>query len=356
MDMELDYADIAERYRTLRMYHHPIPEEEAEIVDGLAARLEELLAKARLRDRQLGPVKRKFTNVTEGEVREFAERASEVQADFEKNGPGAPGIDMEEGLVRLEQYTALVGDILKRREELALAQKLFNMAVQSYPEIAAVEQTLKKLQALYELYKEQRDVKGSWSDILWSELDLAVLERGMEGFQGQLASLQRLYGEEIKHDRRTGNTYKLLEEAILGFLNSLPLIQNLKSEALRDRHWKKLMEITGVAFDMNPKVHLAAPRALVRRPGGCCCHRGIVSSRSAACGSTLGPAVRSPRRTPPSRRPCFPLADVHARQALFDAARKVRGPDRRDDECGGQGADDRARHQRHRRHVARHAL
>jgi dynein heavy chain len=34
---------------------------------------------------------------------------------------------------------------------------------------------------------------------------------------------------------------------------SIPLLQNLKNDALRDRHWKKLMEVTGRTFEMNPK-------------------------------------------------------------------------------------------------------
>lgn len=255
MDMELEYTDIAERYRTLRMYDYSKFEEgEVEMVDNLRARCEQLLVKAQLRDKALDSVKSKFTKVTEDQVSEFAAKAIEVQADFEKNGPGAPGINMEEGLERLEQYTVMIAEHQKRREELALAQKLFNMPIQSYPELSDVEQTLKKLQAIFDLYKEQRDTKDGWSGTLWSELDSAVLEKGMEGFAVRLKGMVRQFGQEIKADRRTGNAYKMLEDAIIGFLDSLPLIQNLKSEALRDRHWKKLMKLTGISFDMNPKV------------------------------------------------------------------------------------------------------
>lgn len=275
---------------------------------------------------------------------DFAAKAIEVQADFEKNGPGAPGINMEEGLERLEQYTVMIAGHQKRREELALAQKLFNMPIQSYPELSDVEQTLKKLQAIYDLYKEQRDTKDGWSGTLWSELDSAVLEKGMEGFEVRLKAMVRLFGQEIKADRRTGNAYKMLEEAIVGFLDSLPLIQNLKSEALRDRHWKKLMKVTGIAFDMNPKV--AAPL----RPAAALQRAVTASSCTATTAAAHAPVLDHP--CPPTLSPlfpaCFPSADLHARQALLDAAREVLRADRRPDGRGDQGADDRARHQRHR--------
>lgn len=36
------------------------------------------------------------------------------------------------------------------------------------------------------------------------------------------------------------------------FKNTIPLMVNLKNEALRERHWKMLMEQTGQYFDMAP--------------------------------------------------------------------------------------------------------
>lgn len=47
--------------------------------------------------------------------------------------------------------------------------------------------------------------------------------------------------------------FGLVEGKILAFQQSLPLIENLKNDALRKRHWEKLMEVTGARFDMDPK-------------------------------------------------------------------------------------------------------
>ena len=47
--------------------------------------------------------------------------------------------------------------------------------------------------------------------------------------------------------------YELVEKEIQGFFNSLPLMRELKSDALRKRHWTQLMEVTGQNFDMDPK-------------------------------------------------------------------------------------------------------
>jgi dynein heavy chain, axonemal len=42
-------------------------------------------------------------------------------------------------------------------------------------------------------------------------------------------------------------------DAISKFKQSLPLISDLKNDALRERHWKKLMKVTGKSFDLDPK-------------------------------------------------------------------------------------------------------
>ena len=46
--------------------------------------------------------------------------------------------------------------------------------------------------------------------------------------------------------------YTGLEDRLKGFRDALPLIVDLKHEAMRDRHWHKLMQQTGIEFDMNP--------------------------------------------------------------------------------------------------------
>lgn len=47
---------------------------------------------------------------------------------------------------------------------------------------------------------------------------------------------------------------KILDTKMKQFKNTIPLMVNLKNEALRERHWKMLMEKTGQYFDMAPDV------------------------------------------------------------------------------------------------------
>ena len=46
---------------------------------------------------------------------------------------------------------------------------------------------------------------------------------------------------------------RVLDEKMKQFKESLPLFMDLKNEALRERHWKELMNKTGQKFDINPE-------------------------------------------------------------------------------------------------------
>ncbi|KFG65740.1 dynein heavy chain family protein, partial [Toxoplasma gondii RUB] len=48
-------------------------------------------------------------------------------------------------------------------------------------------------------------------------------------------------------------TYQKLTQAILSFRNSIPLIERLKTDAMKPQHWRHLMELAGCEFEVDSK-------------------------------------------------------------------------------------------------------
>jgi dynein heavy chain len=48
-------------------------------------------------------------------------------------------------------------------------------------------------------------------------------------------------------------TFRLVESRLSNFKESLPLVVNLKNDAMKARHWQSLMDVTGVTFDVTLK-------------------------------------------------------------------------------------------------------
>ncbi|CAG9834622.1 unnamed protein product [Diabrotica balteata] len=83
-----------------------------------------------------------------------------------------------------------------------------------------------------------------WGKTLWANLNPQALVDGIDGFLKTFRKLPK----EIRI-QAVGAT---LENQMKLFRNAVPLMVALKNEALRDRHWKLLMEKTGIEFDMAP--------------------------------------------------------------------------------------------------------
>ncbi|EGF80533.1 hypothetical protein BATDEDRAFT_25191 [Batrachochytrium dendrobatidis JAM81] len=244
-EVELQYRDVMEAYRTLKMYHIDVDEEEFNASEELPRKWEEMLERAKQVDNALVPVKAKFTEQTHSQVRDFKQSLTRYKEDFIMNGPGAVNLDMDHGLKLLKESKEAVARFLGGRESLVRAEKLFNLTISSYPELYEVENQLKELDLIYTLYSDVKEAINSWSMTLWNNLDIGILNRGIENFSSRLKKLPK----ELKQL----SPYNVVAEKIITFKESIPLFSDLKNEALRDRHWKKLMEITKRTFDMNPE-------------------------------------------------------------------------------------------------------
>ncbi|XP_048858906.1 dynein axonemal heavy chain 10 [Brienomyrus brachyistius] len=243
LSMEMHFIDIQERYRTLGMYKVAVTEEEMVLVGNIRQLWNDLLAESRQVDRSLGRVKKKFTEITKEQIQTFKQELSVFAENFSIRGPGAAGDDMEKGVAMLKLYEAELASIETSRQELSNAEKLFDLPFTMYPELLDVQKEIKGLQQIYHIYKAQKAAKMKWSQMLWVNLNIGLLQEGIEGFYKSLRMLPK--------DVRVLPPAFFLEGRLREFKECLPLLLDLKNEALRDRHWRELMEQTGTSFEMN---------------------------------------------------------------------------------------------------------
>ncbi|KAJ3321068.1 Dynein heavy chain 10, axonemal [Boothiomyces sp. JEL0866] len=244
-EVELLYRNVIESYRTLKMYKLPINEQEFSRSENLPQRWEEMIAMAKITDHKLIPVKEKFSIQTQEQVKQFKKTVHAFKEEFIVNGPGAINLDMDRGLTALKESHEKIVKFSGIRENLVRAEKLFNISISSYPELFEIEHQLRDLDLIYNLYSDVKAAIVGWSSTLWVNLDISVLNKGIETFTLRLKKLPK--------DLKQLPPYNAVAEKIITFKDSIPLFADLKNEALRERHWKKLMEITGKTFDMNPE-------------------------------------------------------------------------------------------------------
>eukprot|EP00892_Ulva_mutabilis_P000668 jgi/Ulvmu1/10601/UM065_0057.1 len=189
-------------------------------------------------------VKQDFSAVTTQQVEQFLLKVTKFYEAFKNDGPGRGNIDLAIGLKLMRDTEAELLEIVERRDALVLAQKLFALDITAYPELSKMEAEMNKLQQLYSVYEAHARNVESFSMILWADLDVQSMIERTEEVNARLRKLKHLMDQPL---------YGAVSQSINGFLSSLPLMKELKSDALRKRHWKRLMEVTGKEFDMEPK-------------------------------------------------------------------------------------------------------
>ncbi|XP_069789574.1 dynein axonemal heavy chain 10 isoform X2 [Narcine bancroftii] len=242
LTVELRLKDTEERYRTLAMYDIHTSKEEEELQQNIKVIWESLFDESRYIDHSLGTVKKKFTKTTKHETKNFSENLAAFAAKFHLEGPGSVGPDLDTGLKILGKFENELEEFERKRQELANAEKLFDLSITMHPELLSLQKEMKGLRQIYDIYKAQRTAKEEWSEILWADLNVQLLQEGIDGFLKAYRKLPK--------DVRSLTIGFYLESQMKEFKESIPLLLDLKNVALRERHWKTLMTRTDTEFEM----------------------------------------------------------------------------------------------------------
>ena len=221
---------------------------EACIDYGIKKKWNEVLCWGRTQELRLEKVKVEFKCVTQAQVEHFAKEVKENFEAFDRTGPGTPGTELEDGLSLMSTYSQLLEKLKAERDELVNAEKLFGLDyyfLTGYPQIGQMEQELKRLSYVYGLYGAFKDFVDIFAVTLWTNLDIEALNTGTNDFMLRL--------KKTPSELKMLSTYRALEELILAFRDGNPAIEQLKNDAMEERHWRRLMEITGCEFDLSPK-------------------------------------------------------------------------------------------------------
>lgn len=102
-----------------------------------------------------------------------------------------------------------------------------------------------KLQQIYAMYEEHARNVDDFSVVLWADLDVAKIVEATGGVEAKLRQLKHLSDSPV---------YELVAKEIAAFAASMPLMKDLKSDALRKRHWAALMEVCPALYRIAPDV------------------------------------------------------------------------------------------------------
>ncbi|OQR83321.1 dynein heavy chain [Achlya hypogyna] len=128
-----------------------------------------------------------------------------------------------------------------RQAVLKKGLDIFGIEESPNEDFVRTERELELLQQIWQLYDEWDGVWSSWKHNVFNALDVERMELTAAQFFKKISKAGK--------DMKEWTVWSSMKEKIDQFRATLPLIQDLKNEALRPRHWAMLKEEMDKAFD-----------------------------------------------------------------------------------------------------------
>jgi len=244
-EIDMKFGPVFEMYNLLNNYLQlsggaGLDKEEEDSKSMLKRNWDKLIKDAEEKQADLQATQGKYLKTLKNDVKNFIVEVKEFRDDFEKNGPMVAGIPPQEAMTRLKNFEDQYSIKERTYKTNHLGENLFGLHNRKYPELELTKAQIENLKQLYTLYQQVIDTVNSWKEKPWNETTLNNLQE-MEENIGK-------YGEmciRLPKDLKEWSAYKELKLEIDNFKEVLPMIMELKKPSIRDRHWKKIQEVTG---------------------------------------------------------------------------------------------------------------
>jgi dynein heavy chain, axonemal len=119
---------------------------------------------------------------------------------------------------------------------------LFNLPISKYPQLIAMEERNGIYQKIYDIFANHAEKVKEFSMRPWPKLDVAELREEADLEQRLVRNLAKLLTPAAAEKH---SPFVKLKAKILAFQNSLPLIEQLRNDAVKERHWNRIIQETG---------------------------------------------------------------------------------------------------------------
>lgn len=199
----------------------------------------------------LGPVKEKIlplqnyeANNIKNDLDKFKVQIDDFRADFRKNCPynveEANAESIDESYQKITKYYEGMVDFEEEAKSFNKLETLFELQKSNYKELKDCRNELLSLKYMWDLVGVIEMLFTSWRSTLWDKIDTDDLLMKIKEMQKKQTNPLNPANKEIKNWK----AFSGLNAKVANMGTVLPLISELHSPFMMDRHWRRLMTIT----------------------------------------------------------------------------------------------------------------
>ncbi|XP_066025345.1 uncharacterized protein [Pocillopora verrucosa] len=242
-EMDSKFVAMKRTITLLEKYDQKLPDMTQKFYAAAPQRWNNLKMKVNQAKQRLGPrIQAEASSVTQ-ELRAFGDRCESLAREFS---------DSEAFNRKCPIYTAFtIMDTFGRRleimeseaQDLIELQELFEKAVVNFSVLPRLRSDLECLREVWNTWRAVQEQHTEWKRGRWQRINTKLMRKATEA---QTDVVTALPFEAHEWDVFIG-----MHDAILDIQACLPIIDDLSRSAMRPRHWKQLLRVTGGAVQIS---------------------------------------------------------------------------------------------------------
>ncbi|CAK4669134.1 unnamed protein product [Aphanomyces euteiches] len=244
--VEAQFEPLQQKYDLLAEFDVQISDEETRDLQGLRAQWEAYEVMMVDANTMLQKCKVSMKQSLQDNVAELSNHMMELRSEAEANLPYSDQTqDSATAHAILLDFEKKMEATRARQAVLKKGLDIFGIEETMNERFLQTEKDLELLQQIWAFYDEWETVWSSWKGNVFGELDVDTMETTAAQFYKKITK----FGKDMKD----WAIWSSMKDKIDQFRATLPLIQDLKNEALRPRHWAQLKEEMDKSFDAESK-------------------------------------------------------------------------------------------------------
>jgi dynein heavy chain len=241
---ENEFEPLQDMFKILSKYEVMIPEADEVKLEGMPhawVTFQQCLIDSTA---MLKKHKEKFRTGLLNSAEDFKNNVGALAEEFETNGPFSDTTSISQALAYISSMREQLGALKAEEDSLRKGLGIFKIEQSPSHPLQAMEKDLDYLEQIWDLTQEWEMAWDTWKGGTFQELQTD--DMGIQA-QSMLKKLTKL-AREVK-DKVNWTICGSLRGRIETFKMTMPLIQDLKNPAMRDRHWLQLQEEVQKPFD-----------------------------------------------------------------------------------------------------------
>jgi dynein heavy chain len=247
MSIELLCKDVEEKFIVLCDCNFVVPLEDIAEAKALHSQWYNTVVHAKTVELRLHNFKLNFKLQLSSKVNEFESKLKEERSRYTNEGPGTPTLSLENGLTIFEEWKVKLDSLQSMKNTLTISEDLLDVIQNTeFPDLQFIQESMAELGLIYQLFEDLQSLLQTQKSVTWQNINIDTFDQTVSTY------LQNMMMDVPRHHNLP--IWEKLHTKIVDLRNNLHILQRLRGESIRDRHWRKLSDISNCSSNVQPPI------------------------------------------------------------------------------------------------------